>query len=149
MLVVGCFLFSPAGRAAEEFGDVSVSAAAMFTGNTFHGYGEMRVTLENHSHSKAHVVTLIFPNNAWDNGNSLGRLTRSVKLEPEAREIVSLLQPPLPANGDGQIRVAVDGRHEGEVRAPNANGHCNSNSRGEQATVLGNEMTIEKIEVFA
>jgi hypothetical protein len=130
------FLLAFSARAAEEFGDVSVSAAAMFTGNTFHGYGEMRVTLENHSHSKAHVVTLIFPNNAWDNGNSLGRLTRSVKLEPEAREIVSLLQPPLPANGDGQIRVAVDGRHEGEVRAPNANGHCNSNSRGEQATVL-------------
>src|ERR1035437_2146480 len=73
-LDVRCFFFSlflllcfPA-RAAEEFGDISVSAAAMFTGNTFHGYGEMRVTLENHSHSKAHVVTLAFPNNAYNNG---------------------------------------------------------------------------------
>jgi hypothetical protein len=141
-LDVRCFFFSlflllcfPA-RAAEEFGDISVSAAAMFTGNTFHGYGEMRVTLENHSHSKAHVVTLAFPNNAYNNGNSLGRLARSVKLGPEAREVVSLFQPPLPANGDGNIRVEVDGRHEGEVRAPNANNHCNFNSRGGQAATV-------------
>ncbi len=123
-------------RAAEEFGDISVSAAAMYTGNTFHGYGEMRVTLENHSHSKTHSVTLTFPNNAWNNGNSLGRLARTVKLEPEAREIVPLLQPPLPANGDSQIRVEVDGRREGLIMAPNANGHCNFNSRGEAATVF-------------
>jgi len=128
--------FISAARAAEEFGDISVSAAAMFTGNTFHGYGEMRVTLENHSHSKAHVVTLAFPNKAYNNGNSLGRLARSVKLGPEAREVVSLFQPPLPANGDGNIRVEVDGRHEGEVRAPNANNHCNFNSRGGAAATV-------------
>src|ERR1035437_8969717 len=141
-LDVRCFFFSlflllcfPA-RAAEEFGDISVSAAAMFTGNTFHGYGEMRVTLENHSHSKAHVVTLAFPNKAYNNGNSLGRLARSVKLGPEAREVVSLFQPPLPANGDGNIRVEVDGRHEGEVRAPNPNSHCNFNSRGGAAATV-------------
>ena len=124
-------------RAAEELGDVSISAAAMFTGNTFHGYSEIRVTLENRSHLKPHLVTLTFPNRPYNNGNSLGRLARSVKLEPEARAVVSLLQPPLPANGDGQIRVEVDGRHEGEIRAPNANNHCNFNSRGgRMATVF-------------
>jgi hypothetical protein len=117
-------------RAADEFGDISVGPNAIYTGNTFHSYAEMRVNLENRSHSKTHIVTLVFPNNAFGNyGNSISRLSRSVTLEPGAREVVSLLQPPLPAQGDGSIRVEVDNRHEGEVRAPNANNHCNYYSR--------------------
>ena len=123
-------------RAADEFGDVTVSASAMYSGNTYHGYAEIRVALENRSHSKAHVVTLVFPNNAWNNGNRLERLSRTVKLEPGAREVALLLRPPLPVNGDGNLRVEVDGRHEGEVRAPNPNNHCSYNSRGEAATVF-------------
>jgi hypothetical protein len=141
------FLISFA-RAAEDFGDISVSTAAMFTGNTFHGYAEMRVSLENHSPSKVHVVTLTFPHNAYNNGNSIGHLSRTVKLQAGAREIVSLLQPPLPAQGDGQIRVEVDGRHEGEVRAPNANNHCNNYSgRGGQATVfISRSLNFDEVE---
>ena len=130
MLVVGCFLFSLAARAADQFGDISVEPHAIYTGNTFHGYAEMRVTLENHSHGKTHNVTLIFPNRAYNNGNAISRLSRTVTLAPDAREVVSLLQPPLPAQGDSSIRVEVDNRHEGEVRAPNANNHCNNYSRG-------------------
>jgi hypothetical protein len=113
-------------RAAEDFGDVSVEPHAMFTGNTFHGYAEMRVALENHSHVKPHTVTISYPHSAYNNGNSLSRLARTVKLQPDAREIVSLLQPPLPAQGDGQLVVEVDGRREGETRVPNANNHCSS-----------------------
>ncbi len=125
-----------AARAADEFGDLTVSASAMYSGNTFHGYAEIRVALENRSRSKTHVVTLVFPNTAWNNGNSLERLSRTVKLEPGAREVALLLRPPLPVNGDGNLRVELDGRHEGEVRAPNPNNHCNNNSRGEAATVF-------------
>lgn len=131
------FAFLISSRAAD-FGDVSVSASAMYSGNTFHGYSEIRVTLANRSAGRTHVITLTAPHQSWNNGNSIGRLARSVKLEPGAREVVSLLQPPLPANGDGNVRVEVDGRHEGEVRAPNANSHCNQYSRGGDhlATVL-------------
>ncbi len=124
--------------AADQFGDISVSASALFTGNTFHGYAETRVILENHSSSKTHVISLAFPNNAYGNGNSIRRLARSVTLAPGVREVVSLLQPPLPAQGDGQIAVAVDSRHEGEIRVPN-NNHCNSYSasgRDGHATML-------------
>ncbi len=130
------FFISP-GRAAD-FGDVSVSASAMYSGNTFHGYSEIRVTLANRSAGRTHVITLTAPHQSWNNGNSIGRLARSVKLEPGTREVVSLLQPPLPANGDGNVRVEVDGRHEGEVRAPNGNSHCAQYSaRGDHlATVL-------------
>jgi predicted small integral membrane protein len=135
-LVAGCLLLSSVSR-AEEFADISVTPNAIYTGNTFHGYAEMRVVLENES-SKTHVVTLVYPNNVSGNyGNCISRLSRTVTLAPAAREVVSLLQPPLPAQGDGSIRVEVDGRHEGEVRAPNANNHCNYYSRGGQiATVF-------------
>lgn len=137
MLVVGCFFFFNAARAAEDFGDISVSPNAIYTGNTFHGYAEIRVVLENHSPSKKHVVTLVYPNNGGRGyGNNISRLSRSVSLAPEAREVVSLLQPPLPVQGDGSISVEVDGRREGEVRAPNANNHCSYYSRGGQMAAV-------------
>ena len=125
-------------RAAEDIGEISVAPNAIYTGNTFHGYAEMRVVLENRSPTKPHVVTLVYPNSSSRiSGNSLSRLSRSVSLAPGAREVVSLLQPPLAAPGDGSIRVEVDGHREGVVRAPNANNHCSFNSRGGQvATVL-------------
>ena len=105
---------------AEEFGDIAVEPGAIYSGSTFHGYAEMRVTLENRSFSRTHNVTLVFPNRAWNNGNSIDRLSRTVTLAPGARAVVPLLQPPLPANGDGSIRVEVDHREAGTVRAPNA-----------------------------
>ena len=123
---------------ADDFGDVSVDADAIYTGNTFHGYAEMRVNVQNRSHGKSHVVTLVYPNNSYGSyGNNISRLSRTVTVAPESLQVVSLLLPPLPAQGDGSIRVEVDNRHEGEVRAPNANDHCNSYSRGGQmATVF-------------
>src|ERR1017187_10670508 len=131
------FVLAATLRAADEFGDISVDPNAIYTGNTFHGYAEMHVNLENRSHSKTHLVTLVYPNNAFGNyGNNISRLSRTVTLEPGAREVVSLLQPPLPAQGDGSIRVEVDNRREGVVRAPNANNHCNYYSRGGQAATV-------------
>jgi len=61
MLVVGCFLFSFSSR-ADEIANISVSPHAIYTGNTFHGYAEMLVTLENDS-PKPHTITLVYPNN--------------------------------------------------------------------------------------
>jgi hypothetical protein len=133
LLALALLVFPLPLRAADDFGDISVSASAIYTGNTYHGYAEMRVTLENRSGSKAHSVTLVYPNTSYGGfGNSINRISRSVSLAPDAREVVSLLQPPLPGQGDGSIRVEVDGRHEGEVHAPNANDHCNYYTRGGQ-----------------
>jgi hypothetical protein len=129
---------------ADDFGDISVDANAIYTGNTFHGYAEMRVDLQNRSHVKSHVVTVIYPNNAYGAyGNSISRLSRTVTVAPESSQVVSLLQPPLPAQGDGSIRVEVDGRHEGEVRAPNANNHCNEYSRGGQMATVFVSRTLD------
>lgn len=108
-----------------------MDTSAIYTGNTYHGYAEIRVDLQNRSHSKSHTVTLIYPNTPYGNyGNSISRLSRTVTLGPESLETVSLLQPPLPSQGDTSIRVEVDDGHEGEIHAPNANDHCNYYSRG-------------------
>ena len=122
---------------ADEFANISVTPNAIYTGNTFHGYAEMRIVLGNDS-PKQHVVTLVYPNNDYGTyGNCIGRVSRTVTLAPAATEVVSLLQPPLPVRGDGAIGIMVDGRHEGEIHAPNANNHCNYYTRGGQmATVF-------------
>jgi hypothetical protein len=112
-----------AGRADQDFGDITVSANAIYTGNTYHGYAEVRVLVQNRSHGTTHVVTLVSPDQAWDNGNRIGRLTRSATLAPETSEVLTLLQPPLPMPGDGQIHVELDGHSEGDINAPNRNGH--------------------------
>ncbi|HTX22150.1 MAG TPA: hypothetical protein VMD27_09895 [Candidatus Aquilonibacter sp.] len=122
---------------ADDFGDISAEANAIYTGNTYHGYAEMRVVLENRSLSRTHAVTLVYPNDNYGNyGNDISRLSRTVTLAPAASQVVSLLQPPLPAQGDGSIRVEVDGRREGVIRAPNANDHCNYYSRGGQPATI-------------
>lgn len=114
---------------ADDFGDITVSADAMYTGNTYHGYGELRVRIENRSGSKAHAITVAYPANSYGGGNYIKRLSRSVSVAPNSSEVITLLQPPLPATGDNQVRVEVDGRHEGDVRAP-ANNHCNIQGYG-------------------
>jgi hypothetical protein len=121
-LLAGCFLVAT-GRADQDFGDITVSANAIYTGNTFHGYAEVRVLVQNRSHGTAHVVTLVSPDHSWNNGNSIGRLSRSAALAPETSKVLTLLQPPLPLDGDGQIRVEVDGREGGDIIAPNPRGH--------------------------
>jgi hypothetical protein len=127
-----CLIMAPGARAAEEFGDVAVSPNAIYTGNTYHGYGEIRVVVENRSGTRAHEITLVFPNRPsgmW--GNCIGRISRTVTVGANGQEVVTLLQPPLPiARGDDTIRVEVDGREAGEVLAPNANGHSSGMWRG-------------------
>ncbi len=102
----------------------------MFSGNTFHGYAEIRVTLENRSPGRSHRVTVVYPDNSYGGyGNNISRISRTVTLAPGTRSVVSLLQPPLPVNG-GSIRVEVDNRREGDIRAPDANRHCSYYSAG-------------------
>ena len=128
VIVLPALLFLLPAR-ADDFGDITISADAMYTGNTYHGYGEMRVRLENRSGSKAHSVTVIYPANSYGSGNYISSLSRSVSVAPNSSEIITLLQPPLPAAGNNQVRVEVDGHREGEIRAP-ANNHCNIQGSG-------------------
>lgn len=128
-------LFCLAAR-ADDIGDISADSSAIYTGNTSHGYAEIRVDLQNRSHDRAHTVTLVYPDRSYGYGNNIRRLARTVTLAPESLQVVSLLQPPLPAQGDDAIRVEVDDGREGTIHAPNANNHCNAYSSDPIPTVF-------------
>ena len=122
---------------ADDVGEISADASAIYTGNTYHGYAEMRVDLQNRSHSKAHIVTLVYPDNSYGGyGNNISRLSRTITLAPESEEKVSLLLPPLPSRGDALIRVDCDDGHQGLIHAPNANDHCSFNGGDAPATIF-------------
>lgn len=131
-------LFSCALARAEDLnGDVAAEASAIYSGNTYHGYAEIRVSLENRSQDKEHVVDLIYPNNSYAPfGNNISRITRTVAMAPGAREVVSLYQPPLPMQGDSSIRVDVDGSKEGLIHAPNGNNHCSAYMNGQHPAIV-------------
>jgi hypothetical protein len=136
-IVAAALLLASIPCGADQFGDISVDPSAIYTGNTFHGYAEMRVMLGNRSPDRTHVVTLVFPNSSFGNpANSISRLSRTMTLAPGTRDMVSLFQPPLPVQGNNSIRVEVDGRPLGDVRAPNPNSHCNNYSRGGRAATV-------------
>lgn len=110
---------------AERFDDITVAPQAVPAGQTYHGYCEFRVVLENHSPQDSHRVTLVFPDQSYNWGNSIRSISRTVALSPNSRSVVPLWQPPLPANGNSQIRVVVDGRTVGSVNLPNGHQHLN------------------------
>lgn len=109
--------------AANDFGDVSVTPISVADGDTHHGYREFRVLVENHSSKSSHEVTLVIPDKAYNYGNSISRLSRTVTVGPLARAMVPLWQPPLPVGGNGMMRVVVDGENDGAVNMPNASRH--------------------------
>jgi hypothetical protein len=131
VFVVRCFIlifitsFFTAGPvfAAERFGDISVSPQSLASGDTYHGYREMRVVMENNSQTRTHVVRLEYPARSYGYGNFIGRISRTVSLAPSTRSVVPLWQPPLPATGDNMIRVLVDGDEAGVVNAMDISRH--------------------------
>ncbi len=111
-----CFALSATRSfAAERFGDITVAPQSLSVGETFHGYHEFRVLLQNESTKDTHRVTLIYPDRAFSYGNSISRMSRTVVLAPASQALVSLWQPPLPANGSGNYRVVVDDEVAGTV----------------------------------
>lgn len=112
-----------AATAAERFDEIIVAPQAVPAGQTYHGYCEFRVMLENLSPSDPRRVTLVFPDQSYNWGNSIRSISRTVVLAPNSRSVVPFWQPPLPANGNSQLRVLVDGRNVGSVNIPNGHQH--------------------------
>jgi hypothetical protein len=131
-LLIFCFLFSifiltPAR--AEKFGDLTVTPLALVNGDTHHGYRELRILLENQSPKDAHQITLIFPQQSYPNGNSISRLSRTVAIGPGARAAVPFWQPPLPLNGNGALRILIDGDEAGSLSSPSFGRHLSRGPR--------------------
>jgi len=112
-----------AATAAERFDDIAVSPQVFFQGQTFHGYVEMRFTVENTSPDRTRKVTLAAPHQAHGFGNNLRRVERTVTVSPGATVNVTLWQPPLLLNGDNQVDVIVDGRYRGAIPRGGNNQH--------------------------
>lgn len=108
---------------AEHFGDIDITPITVANGNTFHGYHEFRFLIENHSSKYKRKVELVIPNRSYSSGNSIGRLSRSISIGPEQRALVPILQPPLPMNGDNQVRVMVDDDEVGQFNLPDPARH--------------------------
>lgn len=123
----GCVLVflitGAAGSRAEQFGDIVVTPVVLHQGQTFHGYVEYRILLENHAQRATRRVTLVYPDRAWVSGNCISRLSRTVVLPPSARAVVPLWQAPLRAEGNKLVRVEVDGAEAGKVSLPGAAQH--------------------------
>ena len=97
-----------AATAAERFDEIIVAPQAVPAGQTYHGYCEFRVMLENLSPSDPRRVTLVFPDQSYNWGNSIRSISRTVVLAPNSRSVLPFWQPPLPANGNSQLRVLVE-----------------------------------------
>lgn len=101
--------------AVQRFGDVSFNVDPLprgFSGTnqTKRGYLEYRVTLTNHSASRDHVVELVWPKQTYGGqGSSLRRVARRVLVAADSAVRVSILQPPLPLEGNG-MSALIDGQ---------------------------------------
>ena len=122
-ILLACLLSFTIPVFADHFGDIDVTPITIANGNTYHGYHEFRFLIENHSGKSNHKVTLVIPDRSYSSGNSIGRLSRSISLGPEQRAMVPMWQPPLPINGNNQMRVLVDGNEEGALNLPDPTRH--------------------------
>lgn len=124
-------------NAAERFGDIDITPITLATGETHHGYREFRILIENHSLKSTHQVTLVFPERPYNSGNSISRLSRTVAVGPSSSAMVPLWQPPLPINGNNQMRLLVDDDVAGTINLPDASRHLTSAYSGPAAYRYG------------
>jgi hypothetical protein len=78
-----------------------------------HGYAEYRLTIQNHSPTAGHRVTLTIPGSGMGMGRwaHLRSIKCSAEVEPGEEVPLSLFQPNLPlAYGQAGLQVAIDGR---------------------------------------
>ena len=127
-VLLACLLSFALPVFADHFGDIDITPITIANGNTYHGYHEFRFLIENHSLKYSHKVTLVIPDRSYSSGNSVGRLSRTVNLAPEQRALVPIWQPPLPINGDNQVRVLVDDDEAGAFSLPDPSRHLTMNA---------------------
>ncbi len=120
--VLSTVLATPASAQEYRYGDVVIRALPDLPQSTTHGYHEFPFLVTNES-STSRRVTLAGPDQVQtDVGmHSLRAIERTVTVGPRSEVRLALLQPPLPAFGNG-LRVSVDGRTQREV-IPWSSGH--------------------------
>ena len=151
MLFCLALLLGPRAFAAERFDDVAVSPQVFFQGQTYHGYVEMRFSVENQSTDRTRKVTLVTPHQAHGWGNNLRRVERTVTVSPGATVNVTLWQPPLLLNGDNQVDVIVDGRYRGAIPRGGNNQHMQNHAHsgipgGPRAVLVSRSLNSDDLD---
>ena len=148
-LFAGLGLAAWSAFAAERFEDIAVSPQVFFQGQTYHGYVEMRFSVENQSLDRTRRVTLATPHQAHGWGNNLRRVERTVTVSPGATVSVTLWQPPLLLNGDNQVEVFVDGRYRGAIPRGGNNQHMQRNASipgGPRAVLVSRSLNSDDLD---
>lgn len=108
LAVVLGLLANPADAGTKTYGTVTVHLDPPAQGGSYYGYAVYRLSVTNRGKT-AREVTVVLPADSWNDGDSIGRLSRTVRVEPGATATAELLQPPLPINGS-DARVLIDGQ---------------------------------------
>ena len=107
----------------HRYGEVVIRQLPDLPQATTHGYHEFPFQVINESVTDTYRVTLSGPDAAHIGYSfqSLGRVERTVLVGPKSRVELALMQPALPAFGNG-LRVRIDGRPQSRV-IPWSSGH--------------------------
>jgi hypothetical protein len=120
LIAVVLVLTAPLADAVERFGEIRVSSSVMASPPAWHGYLEHRITLVNDSASRAHDITVRFPDHSYSYGDGLHleRIERTVRLGPGATVQLPILQPPVHLSGNKEGVLYVNGRVRGNFPIP-------------------------------
>lgn len=101
-----------ASGGTQTYGQITVSVEPPPRTSSQYGYAVYRMTVANKGNT-ARMVTVTLPAESWNSGDSISRLTRTVRVEPKSSTVAELLQPALMMNGS-DARVSIDGQSQRE-----------------------------------
>ncbi|MEM7625231.1 MAG: hypothetical protein AAF333_06345 [Planctomycetota bacterium] len=96
-----------AAAGTQNYGSVTVSLEPPTDVASLHGYVVYRLTVANRG-TQPRTVTVSLPAESWNYGDSIRRISKSVRVEPQSAAVTEMLQPPLPMNGN-DATVTIDG----------------------------------------
>lgn len=129
-VAVLCLAWLPALAAAgtRSYDGVTVSVEPPTDISSQSGYAVYRLSVSNRG-SQPRDVTVSMPAEPWSYGDSIRRITRTVRVEPGSTAVAELLQPPLPMNGSDAL-VSIDGKLQEDWLPVALADHADYNSDG-------------------
>ena len=97
----------------RTYDDVIVNLEPPTGVSSQYGYAVYRLTVSNRG-TQPHTVTVSMPAESWNYGDSIGRISQTVRVEPNSATVTEMFQPPLPMNGS-DARVSIDGKLQEDV----------------------------------
>ncbi|MBB6428838.1 hypothetical protein [Algisphaera agarilytica] len=118
-----------AGAGTRNYDGIAVTVESPASATSWYGYAVYRMTVTNRTASPRNV-TVTLPAESWSYGDSISRLSRTVRVEPNGVATAELLQPPLTMNGsDAQVRI--DGQLQRDLVPLSLANHINHYGDGQ------------------